>query len=162
MYLPKEDRWASFKPSVVVIQDYCSRAIVGYHVADPSRRSGLTADSRPGIDKDELLAALLSTAMPDIAPAACRAYAGSLQSQHANGSSRRSEQDRRAFIRLQSSIERLCDETLLMCEVCGGPVPQPPMEFRKRTLCEDHCESVIHPDEDGREADDDPDADLPW
>jgi hypothetical protein len=85
-----------------------------------------------------------------------------LQSRHANGSSRRSEQDRRAFIRLQASIERLCDETLLMCEVCGGPVPQPPMEFRKRTLCEDHGDSVIHPDEPRNESDEDPDADLPW
>lgn len=85
-----------------------------------------------------------------------------LQPQSAYGSSRRSESDRRAFIRLQASIERICDETLLMCEECGGPVPQLPGEFRRRTLCEDHCESVIHPDEDAREPEDDPDADLPW
>lgn len=89
-----------------------------------------------------------------------------LQWRHANGSSRRSEPDRRAFIRLQSSIERLCDETLLMCEVCGGPVPQLPTDIRARTLCEEHYEGFVpfelgdpgHADEDS----DDPDADLPW
>jgi hypothetical protein len=46
--------------------------------------------------------------------------------------------DRFALGRLEAASERLCNETLKMCEVCGGPVSIPAGVPRPRTLCNIH------------------------
>jgi hypothetical protein len=57
-----------------------------------------------------------------------------------------------ALSKLEGAIERLCDETLHMCEVCGGPVNIPAHVPRTRTLCGSHIDGKPITEDD----------DLPW
>jgi transposase InsO family protein len=78
--LERED-WVSFKPTVVIVIDNCSRVIVGYWVCDPQRRFH-RKDSpnvvRKGADATDVLATLIGAACPEAAPTATRRYAGYL------------------------------------------------------------------------------------
>jgi len=76
---PNGGAWVSFRPDVVLVEDNASRAIVGYWVVDPTTRIG--ADGRMklgGFDTDDVLAALLSAALPPLGTAATRPFAGHL------------------------------------------------------------------------------------
>ena len=48
--------------------------------------------------------------------------------------------DQLEVMTLTKAVERLCGETLLMCEVCAGPVAMERNVPRDRTLCEDHLD----------------------
>jgi transposase InsO family protein len=79
MYDPDTKGWRSFKPTVVLIIDNCSRVIVSYWVCDPARRFGRSDDEdHMGADTTDILAALVGAAAPEVAYPACRAYAGYL------------------------------------------------------------------------------------
>lgn len=75
----RED-WYAMRPPVILVRDHRSGAFVGYWVADPSRRidkaTGLCMTS--GFDADDVLAALLSAAVPELAHPLLREYAGAL------------------------------------------------------------------------------------
>ena len=75
----KEKKWVSAQADAVIIVDVCSGAIVGVYVADPGRRldeDGL--QMRSGFDRDDVLAALLSAASPQLADDATREFSGYL------------------------------------------------------------------------------------
>lgn len=79
VYYPPLRRLVSIQCDVVLIIDVCSGAVVGYHVVDPTRR--VDEDGLPflsGFDSDDVLAALLSAACPELATDATRAFAGYL------------------------------------------------------------------------------------
>jgi transposase InsO family protein len=79
LYNPVTKGWNSFRPTVVVIYDNCSRVIVGYWVCDPDRRFTRTEPGlHMGADKTDVLATLVGAACPQVAPSACRAYSGYL------------------------------------------------------------------------------------
>ena len=63
--------WIAIVVALVLIICNRSRAIVGYHVADPKRRG-----KKSGFDSDNVLAALLSAMLPELAPPSCQQYAG--------------------------------------------------------------------------------------
>ncbi len=64
---------------VIAVRDRCAGTIVGYHVTDPTRRRNEAgAMMRDGFDGDDVLAALCSAALRELAPAPTRAYAGYL------------------------------------------------------------------------------------
>lgn len=72
-------RWVSARCDVVLIIDVCSGAVVGYWICDPSIRLDETgAPMRAGFDSDDVVAALLSAAVPELAPDGTRAFAGYL------------------------------------------------------------------------------------
>jgi transposase InsO family protein len=73
VFQKEEKRWIPVKVDVVLIIDYRTRVIVGYHVVDPSRR-GKTS----GYDHLDVLATLSNAAFPELAPEACRDFAGHL------------------------------------------------------------------------------------
>lgn len=66
-----------------------------------------------------------------------------------------SSKDQLEVMTLAKAVERLCGETLLMCEVCGGPVELDRTTPRCRTLCEDHFEGRPIQDTDTQNTDDD-------
>jgi hypothetical protein len=76
---PVVKKLVAVKPDVVLVQDYKSRATVGYLLADPSRRT-TTEGSMPtgGVDTVDVLGALMSAACPELAPPATVDFAGRL------------------------------------------------------------------------------------
>jgi hypothetical protein len=79
LYNPFTKGWVSFRPTVVLIIDNCSRVIVGYWVCDPDRRFARTEPGwHMGADNTDIMATLVGAACPEVAPSACRAYSGYL------------------------------------------------------------------------------------
>lgn len=73
------NRWVSARCDVVLIIDVCSGAIVGYWVCDPSIRTDENGSPmRSGFDADDVVAALLSAAVPELASDGTRNFAGYL------------------------------------------------------------------------------------
>jgi hypothetical protein len=79
MYSDKLGRWISARCDLILIIDVRSTYPVGYYVADPSRRTTPDGHIREsGFDSNDVLAALLSAACPELAPDATREGAGFL------------------------------------------------------------------------------------
>lgn len=71
------DLWVSICIWVAFIIDNMSRAIVGYHVVDPTRRRDEDGKMmRNGFDTRDVLAAFFSATIPGLAPASTRQFAG--------------------------------------------------------------------------------------
>lgn len=79
MYDRAQHDFVSYRPDVVIVQDYASRAVLAAWVADPSRRTGPGGTQKHGgTDINDLTAALLSAALPEVATPSCREFAGRL------------------------------------------------------------------------------------
>lgn len=74
------EAWVSIRPMVILIRDHRSGAFVGFWVSDPSERidpaTGYCLET--GFDSDDVLAALMSAACPDVAHPALADVAGAL------------------------------------------------------------------------------------
>jgi hypothetical protein len=75
-----EGGWVSALPSLIPVRDVKSDASIGWHIADPGRRvdSETRLRMRSGFDADDVLATLLTVAIPDLAPPSTRHLAGYL------------------------------------------------------------------------------------
>lgn len=72
--------WISVRPSVILIRDHHSGAFVTGYVVDPTRRINKEDNSsfRTGFDADDVLAALLTAVVPDLAAPGVRELSGVL------------------------------------------------------------------------------------
>ena len=62
------------KPKIIIVADYHGRAIIGYRIARPFKDGATTV----GFDSTDVLGTILSAALPELAPAAVRGFAGFL------------------------------------------------------------------------------------
>ena len=78
MYSERLRRWRSTLLFLILVIDYASRAVVAFHLCDPRRRLPKGKEVFSGLDADDLTAAFLKAACPELAPACLRDFAGSL------------------------------------------------------------------------------------
>jgi hypothetical protein len=79
MYSDERDRVVSGMVYVILILDYVSRVILGYHICDPRRRRGENDQQVfTGWDEADVMAAFLKVARRELAPPFLQRYAGYL------------------------------------------------------------------------------------
>lgn len=78
-WVPQHGVQVFVRPSVITAKDQKSGATVGYWISNPARRRDTKGQiCTQGFDRDDLLAALLSAAIPALAPESTRPFAGHL------------------------------------------------------------------------------------
>lgn len=65
------------KPKIIILADYHGRALLSYHIARPFKDGAETV----GFDSTDVIGTILSAALPDLAPAPVRGFAGFLPNQ---------------------------------------------------------------------------------
>jgi hypothetical protein len=80
MWCRRRKRFVSIEVWIVLVQEYAARAIVGWHLVDPSRRIDAKTgrQMRTGYDTADVMAALVNAAVPALAPPSTRPFAGRL------------------------------------------------------------------------------------
>lgn len=77
--LPELGLWIIVRPAVIIVKDYKSDAVVGYWISAPARRRD--RDGNPcttGFDSLDVLAAIMSAALPMLAPPSTKDLSGYL------------------------------------------------------------------------------------
>lgn len=77
---PQLEQWVSVRPTIISVVDHRSSVCVAHWIADPSRRYDPDDGTiqREGFDHLDVLAALMSAAIPDLATPATRMFSGHL------------------------------------------------------------------------------------
>jgi len=75
-FCPELKAYRSFRPWLVVVRDHASSVVVGWFVVNPVGHVRPDVTPRLGFSADDVMAALLTAASRELAPASCRPFAG--------------------------------------------------------------------------------------
>ncbi|CAN5811431.1 hypothetical protein BH11GEM2_BH11GEM2_04900 [soil metagenome] len=71
--------WVFVRPAIIVVLDYKSGAVLGYSISNPARRRDVDGNvCTSGFDSDDVIAALMSAAIPGLATAGTHGLSGRL------------------------------------------------------------------------------------